>query len=160
MTGSAPSHEKLLHDAIELAVASVQRGGGPFGAIIVRNGSVIARGENRVTSSCDPTAHAEIVAIRSACSQLNTHTLPGCTLYSSCEPCPMCLGAILWARLDAVYYAASQHQAADAGFDDARFHEVLRKGTDALDITCDQILTDAATSPFAEWLKKHDRIEY
>ncbi|QDU37268.1 Guanine deaminase [Maioricimonas rarisocia] len=160
MTPSAPTHEDFLREAIDLAVTSVQVGGGPFGAVIVRDGGIIARGENRVTSSHDPTAHAEIVAIRTACSQLANHSLAGCTLYASCEPCPMCLGAVLWSRLGAVYYAASQDDAAAAGFDDARFYEALQRNSDGFGIPYRQLVSEAATQPFTAWKNKHDRVEY
>ncbi|MCU0246793.1 MAG: nucleoside deaminase, partial [Bryobacter sp.] len=109
---------RFLERAVALAARSVARGGGPFGAVVVRGGTVIAQAANRVTASHDPTAHAEVRAIRAACRKLGTHQLDGCEIYSSCEPCPMCLGAIYWARLSAVYFAASREDAARAGFDD------------------------------------------
>ncbi len=114
------SHEEFLREAVRLSIENVQTGqGGPFGALIVQNGQIIARGQNRVTQSLDPTAHAEVSAIRAACQALGTFVLSGCVLYTSCEPCPMCLAAAYWARVDAVYFAATQTDAADAGFDDA-----------------------------------------
>ena len=113
----------FLHEAIRLARENVEHGlGGPFGAIVVRNNEIIARAQNRVTQNNDPTAHAEICAIRAACQNLNTFRLSGCVLYSSCEPCPMCLAACYWARLDAVYFGATQTDAARAGFDDAHLY--------------------------------------
>ena len=120
------SHVDFLREAVRLSVENVQtEKGGPFGAVIVQNGSIIARGQNRVTESLDPTAHAEINAIRAACQRLNTFVLDGCVLYSSCEPCPMCLAAAYWARLNAVYFAATQTDAARAGFDDAFLYREL-----------------------------------
>lgn len=119
--------KKFMDQAIRLAKESVRKGvGGPFGAVIVKNGEVVAACSNSVTSTNDPTAHAEINAIRKACACLNTYQLSGCDIYTSCEPCPMCLGAIYWARLERVYYASTQMDAADAGFDDSFiYREIL-----------------------------------
>lgn len=120
----------FMEQAIQLAVENVRSGrGGPFAAVVVKNGQVIATGSNRVTSTNDPTAHAEVTAIREACRALNTFQLTGCDLYTSCEPCPMCLGAIYWARPDRVYFAATASDAADAGFDDSFIYEELNAGT-------------------------------
>ncbi len=118
--------EQFLRQAIALARAGMERGeGGPFGCVIVKDGQVVGRGNNRVTSSNDPTAHAEVVAIRAACAQLNSFQLEGCTVYTSCEPCPMCLGAIYWARPARIVYAATREDAADAGFDDSFIYAEL-----------------------------------
>ena len=114
-----------MREAIKLSAESVRSGGGPFGAVIVRNGEIIARGENRVTVCNDPTAHAEVSAIREAAARMGTYDLSGCEIYSSCEPCPMCLGAIYWARLDRLYYAGTRADAANVGFDDAHIYEEL-----------------------------------
>ncbi len=118
--------EQFLRHAIALARAGMERGdGGPFGCVIVKDGQVVGQGNNRVTSSNDPTAHAEVVAIRAACAQLNSFQLDGCTVYTSCEPCPMCLGAIYWARPARIVYAATREDAADAGFDDSFIYAEL-----------------------------------
>jgi len=117
---------RFLEEALELAEESAAVGGGPFGAVVVLGGKIVGRGANRVLLDCDPSAHAEVVAIRRAAQALGTHDLKGAVLYSSCEPCPMCLGAALWARLDRVVFGASREDAAAAGFDDARFFEDLR----------------------------------
>lgn len=117
--------QKWLDRAIDLAVANVAEGGGPFGAVVVRDGAVLGEGTNRVTLDLDPTAHAEVVALRNACQQVGDFSLTGATVYASCEPCPLCLSASLWARVDAVVHAADRHAAADAGFDDAVFHGLL-----------------------------------
>ena len=118
--------ETFMRQAVSLACANVAQGGGPFGAVIVRDGVVVATGVNRVTSLHDPTAHAEVQAIRAAALRLGTHDLSGCEIYASCEPCPMCLGAIYWAHLDRVYYAGSTADAARAGFDDSEIYDELR----------------------------------
>ena len=117
--------EELMRKAIELSVKNVAEGGGPFGAVIARNGEIVATGVNRVTDEHDPTAHAEVSAIRAACRKLNTFDLSGCEIYTSCEPCPMCLGAIYWAHLDRMYYGNNQHDAAEIGFDDAFIYEEI-----------------------------------
>lgn len=118
--------QRFLERAIELAGAGMaQGGGGPFGAVVVRGDQIVAEGQNQVTGSHDPTAHAEVAAIRAACAALKTHSLAGCEIYSSCEPCPMCLSAIYWARLDRLYYAATREDAAEIGFDDAFLYTEL-----------------------------------
>lgn len=144
--------------AIELATTNVAAGGGPFGAVVVRNGETIGRGANRVTATLDPTAHAEVVAIRAACRQLRDFSLAGCTLYTSCEPCPMCLAAALWARLDRVVYAADRGDAAAAGFDDAAFHGLFRAGTWPLVI--ERILMPERQRPFEAWQAFEARVPY
>jgi guanine deaminase len=119
-------HEQFLQRAVDLACRNVTEGnGGPYGALIVKDGRLVAKSGNRVTSTLDPTAHAEIVSIREACRKLNDFRLSGCVLYTSCEPCPMCLGAVYWARLEAVYYASSRLDAAAAGFDDGFIFDEL-----------------------------------
>lgn len=146
--------------AIELAIANVGDGGGPFGAIVVRDGEVIGRGINLVTTELDPTAHAEVVAIRRACRAVSDFSLAGASLYASCEPCPLCLAAALWARIGRVVYAADRNDAARAGFDDAVFHEVLSSGGDPRILDVDQVRLPEAQRPFETWLSKPDRIPY
>jgi tRNA(Arg) A34 adenosine deaminase TadA len=118
-------HDKFMARAIELAQESANSGGGPFGCVIVRDGEIVGEGHNQVTSTLDPTAHAEVVAIRNACKNLDSFQLDGCTVYASCEPCPMCLGAIYWARAEKIFIACNRHDAANAGFDDAFIYEEL-----------------------------------
>lgn len=134
--------------------------GGPFGAVIVRDQEIVGRGWNRVTSTNDPTAHAEIVAIRDACSQLRTFSLKGCEIYCSCEPCPMCLAAIYWSRLDRVYYAATSEDAMAAGFDDRRLNQELALPCAKRSIPMEQSLQEEARVALAAWLRKKDRIQY
>ncbi|MCE5301993.1 MAG: nucleoside deaminase [Planctomycetaceae bacterium] len=154
-------HRAFLHEAIRLSIEKSQAGeGGPFGAVIVRNDEIVGRGWNRVTSAKDPTAHAEIMAIRDACKNLDTFSLAGCHLYTSCEPCPMCLAAIYWARLDRVCYAATRHDAAAAGFDDRRIYEELAMDMDRRSIPMTQDLHDEACQAFRDWLKNPHRTPY
>jgi len=153
-------HTSFLHQAIELAVDNVKHSGGPFGAIIIFNDMVIATGVNRVTATHDPTAHAEIVAIRAACTYLNSFQLTDCILYSSCEPCPMCLGAIYWARPSAVYYASSRFDAAAVGFDDSFIYEQLALPADQRSIATQQIVTENHSAPFDLWRQTQEKIEY
>mgnify|MGYP000146680837 CR=1 FL=1 len=158
---SPTSTDAFLDEAIELAVDNVESGlGGPFAALIVADGSVVARGTNRVTTVHDPTAHAEITAIRAACQERGDFHLDGCTLYSTCEPCPMCLGAIYWAHLDRVVYAATRDAAAAAGFDDEHIYEELdTPPADRRIPMCRE--TDAdAERPFQAWRDYEDRVEY
>lgn len=157
--------EQWLQQAVDLAVASVGRGGGPFGAVIVHDVEVVATGTNQVTASLDPTAHAEVVAIRAACAALGDFSLSGCVLYSSCEPCPMCAAAALWARLDRVAFAADRDDAAEGGFDDRAFHHLFTGG--AADRWPTPVVgvgltggRAAAVAPFRAWQDKPDRIDY
>ena len=141
-----------MHRAIALAVENVRSGrGGPFAALMVKHGKIIAEGANQVTSTNDPTAHAEIVAIRAACRALGDFQLPGCDLYTTCEPCPMCLGAIYWARPARIFYAASAADAAAAGFDDAFIYEEIRRPLDVRSLPSAQILPAAGLAPFQAW---------
>jgi guanine deaminase len=157
---SEPNPEFLRH-AIALATRNVTTGaGGPFGAVVVRDGKIVGEGANSVTATCDPTAHAEVNAIRAAAKALGTFTLAGCELYSSCEPCPMCLAAAYWARLDAVYYGASAADAARAGFDDALLYAELRKNTADRKLRSTQLLGDEAWASFAAWIASPNKIEY
>lgn len=134
--------------------------GGPFGSIIVKNSKIIAKGINRVTSSNDPTAHSEIVTIREACKTLNTFDLSGCTLYVNCEPCPMCLCACYWARIDKVFFALEKKDAQKAGFDDAYFYEQICKPIPERDLIMVQCLRKEALALFEKWEKKTDKIMY
>ena len=151
----------FLRRAIALATRNVTSGnGGPFAALVVRKGEVIAEGVNIVTATKDPTAHGEITAIRAACKALNTFSLAGCELYTSCEPCPMCLAASHWARLDSVFYAASAEDAAKAGFDDEFLYAEFRKPPAERSMPAIQSLRDEAWSSFAAWLASSNRIPY
>ena len=160
---AAPDPTPFLREAIALSVENVAAGrGGPFGAVVVRRGVVIAQGVNCVTAALDPTAHAEIEAIRSACRGLKSFSLAGCVLYSSCEPCPMCLSAAYWARLDAVYWAATQADAARAGFDDAFLYAQIALPPDArtLPQTPVPALQDEARAAFRLWDMEPGRVRY
>jgi guanine deaminase len=151
----------FMREAIELSREGMHAGhGGPFGCIIVKDGTVVARGINRVTSTCDPTAHGEVVAIREACAVLKTHNLSGCALYTSCEPCPMCLAAIYWARIDVIYYANTRADAAAIGFDDDLIYRELALAIEHRSKTMKPLLRDEAWTVFQEWTKKEDRIHY
>ncbi|HQT43439.1 MAG TPA: nucleoside deaminase [Halothiobacillus sp.] len=163
MSDCAPSEQeqKFMRQAIALSREKMVAGfGGPFGAVITKNGGVVAVGFNQVTSTNDPTAHAEVSAIRQACQTLNTFDLAGCEIYTSCEPCPMCLSAIYWARLDKIYYANSRQDAADIGFDDAFLYDEIPKDIKARSITTIRILPNEAILPFEEWKQKSDKIAY
>ena len=147
--------------AIELATENVTaRGGGPFGAVVVRAGELVATGANQVTATNDPTAHAEVVAIRNACRALGTFDLGGCEIYSSCEPCPMCLTAILWARCEALYYGNTAGDAAEAGFDDSYFYEQVRLPAAARALPTANLLRGEALESFRAWRVCADRVEY
>lgn len=153
--------EFFMQEAIDLAKKNMESGnGGPFGAIVVKDGKIIGKGSNKVTSDNDPTAHAEITAIRNACKNLNSFQLDGCEIYTSCEPCPMCLGAIYWARPGKVYYAATKDDAADAGFDDEFIYKELATSIDQRQIPMKQLLRDKAQLVFEGWKKKEGKIEY
>ncbi|MCK0118574.1 guanine deaminase [Isoptericola sp. CG 20/1183] len=153
------SDERWLTRAVELAVAAVPAGDGPFGAVVVRGGEVVAEGTNRVTAEHDPSAHAEVVALRAAGRALRTFDLTGAVLYSSCEPCPMCLATALWARVDRVVFAADRHDAAAAGFDDRLFHDVLA-GRAPAPVPVEQRTVAAAASPFEAWVAHDGRTPY
>jgi len=156
----AASHERFLRLAIELAEARVRAGGGPFGAVVVREGGIVGTGFNAVVPLGDPTAHAEVQAIRDACATLGAYRLDGCALYASCEPCPMCLGAIYWSRLGTVYFAGTRMDAAAAGFDDARFHQDMARSPAERTIRLIRLLGDEGRRPFTLWLAKPDRVLY
>ena len=152
---------EFLRRAILLAIQNVNaRGGGPFAAVIVRDGKIVGEGVNTVTAANDPTAHGEVNAIRAACKALDTFALAGCELYTSCEPCPMCLAASYWARLDAIFYGASAADAKRAGFDDAFLYDEFRKGRAARSLPATQLLADEAWASFAAWIALPDKVEY
>lgn len=154
-------HAEFMREAIRLSLRAVRRdAGGPFGAVVVKDGVIVGRGWNAVTSRNDPTLHAEVMAIRAACRRLGAFTLNGCALYTSCEPCPMCLGAIHWARIGRVYYANTRADAAAAGFDDARFYEELARPLSERRIRMRPLLRAEALAAFAAWRAKPDRIRY
>jgi guanine deaminase len=151
----------FMREAIERAVENVRSGrGGPFAAVVVKEGRIIAAGANCVTSTNDPTAHAEVTAIREACRALGTFQLTGCEIYTSCEPCPMCLGAIYWARPERVYFGATAGDAAAAGFDDSFIYEELMRPKTERRIPLEPMMREAALQPFREWAEKSDRIGY
>ena len=153
-----PDH---LRRAITLAIENVLASrGGPFAAVIVRDGEIVAEGANSVTTTNDPTAHGEVNAIRNACRVLGTFSLEGCEIYSSCEPCPMCLAAIYWARIGAIYYGCNQLDAAKAGFDDAFLYEEIGKAVGSRSIPCAQMLQDEAWTAFATWQELPTKVDY
>lgn len=150
-----------LEHAISLALDSVGTGGGPFGALVVREGSILATGQNRVTVDNDPTAHAEVSAIRAACAQLGTFALEGCTLYTSCEPCPLCLAASMWARLQRVVFSANRHDAARGGFDDTAFYQMFAQDSRSwAQPVVDELRLSGSTQPFQTWLAHTRRVDY
>jgi tRNA(Arg) A34 adenosine deaminase TadA len=154
-------NEDFMREAIRISVEQMRAGqGGPFGAVIVREGRIIARGWNRVTTSQDPTAHAEVTAIREACRVVNDFRLEGCELYASCEPCPMCLGAIYWSRLERLFFAATRRDAADAGFDDEFIYRELPLEPAGRRLPTVQLMRESALGAFAEWKVKADRVRY
>jgi guanine deaminase len=162
MTNHQPKGNPIfMQQAIALATENVTSGaGGPFGAVVVRDGVVIATGANRVTLNNDPTAHAEVMAIRAACQALNTFQLTGCTVYTSCEPCPMCLAAIYWARCSAIYYGNTAADAAAIGFDDSFLYAEVKKPLADRSIPTVQLLSDQAIASFQAWRDQTERIDY
>jgi tRNA(Arg) A34 adenosine deaminase TadA len=151
---------KFMQRAIELSIKSVNQGTGPFGAVIVKENKIISEGFNNVTSANDPTSHAEIVAIRSACKSLNNFSLEDCILYTTCEPCPMCLSAIYWAHIDKVYYANTRNDAQKIDFSDALIYEELSKTIKERKIPMHQMMRDEALKVFEMWDKKADKVKY
>lgn len=149
-----------MRRAIELSKESVANGGGPFGAVIVKDGKIIAESSNSVTIDNDPTAHAEVNTIRKACKALNTFELVGCEIYSSCEPCPMCLGAIYWSRLDELYFANTKKDAADIGFDDSFIYDELNVSVENRRVKTSQFMREEAIVAFQNWEEKVDKTEY
>lgn len=152
--------EELMRKAISLSIQNVEEGGGPFGAVIAKNGEIIATGVNRVTAQCDPTAHAEVNAIREACAKLGTFDLTGCEIYTSCEPCPMCLGAIYWAHLDRMYCGNSKHDAKEIGFDDSFIYDEIDLKAEERKLSSKVLLPNEAIKAFKAWEEKEDKIEY
>ena len=153
--------ERFMRMAIELATANVLSGaGGPFGAVIVKDGAVVATGVNQVTANNDPTAHAEVTAIRNSAKKLGSFELAGCTIYSSGEPCPMCLGAILWARCEALYFGSTALDAAAAGFDDSAFYDEVRRGVGERHLKTVNLMRHEAGASFKAWSEYAGRIEY
>ena len=151
---------EFMKRAIELSVKSVNNGGGPFGCVIVKDEKIISEGSNKVTSSNDPTAHGEIVAIREACKSINNFSLNGCELYSTCEPCPMCLAAIYWARIDKVYYANTRKDAQKIDFDDSLIYSEFQKNINERKIPMIQMMRNEALKAFELWDKKIDKVKY
>lgn len=156
MTGDT----KLLRRAIEIALEGIRNGYGPFGAVVSKNGKIVAGSENQVVLLKDPTAHAEILAIRKAAGILKTHDLSGCILYTSCEPCPMCLGAIYWSGIKTVVYASDRDDAAEAGFNDSLFHKEISLDSSERQITFIQIKDPSAVEVFTRWKKFENKIQY
>ena len=152
--------DDFMREAIALSIENVKNGGGPFGAVIVKDGKIIARGVNRVTASNDPTAHAEVSAIREAAGKLGRFNLSGCEIYTSCEPCPMCLGAIYWARLDKMYYANTKTDAKDIGFDDSFIYDELELKPADRKLPSETLLRKEAIKAFEMWDTKANKIEY
>ena len=149
-----------MREAIALSSRNVDNGGGPFGAVIVKDGKIVARGANRVTADNDPTAHAEVNAIRKAAAELGTFDLSGCEIYTSCEPCPMCLSAIYWARIDRIYYGNTQYDAKAINFDDSFIYDEIAKPHSQRTIPCQNLMRDEALAGFRAWSEKEDKIEY
>lgn len=154
------NHETFMKRAIELAQNSVKNGGGPFGAVIVKGGEIVAEGSNCVTLDNDPTAHAEVTTIRKACKALNTFDLSGCVVYTSCEPCPMCLSAIYWARMDAIYYGCTKEDAKEIDFDDSFIYDEIALKPEKRSIPSEEIFRAEALSAFKMWDEKEDKTEY
>jgi guanine deaminase len=151
---------RFMRRAIALSQTGIAGGGGPFGAVVVKGERILGEGSNRVTASNDPTAHAEIVAIRAACAALGSFRLDGCAIYSSCEPCPMCLAAIYWSRLDRIYYANDRADAAAIGFDDALIYREVALPPDGRTVPMVRLLAEEARSTFAAWQNKPDKVLY
>jgi tRNA(Arg) A34 adenosine deaminase TadA len=155
------NHEEFMSEAVKAALKGMSNNeGGPFGCIVVKNGEIIGSGNNKVTSTNDPTAHAEVTAIRDACKNIGSFQLDGCIIYTSCEPCPMCLGAIYWARPDKVYYGSNQQDAANIGFDDEFIYKEIALPYEKRSIPFEQVGREIALEPFIKWSEKQDKIEY
>ena len=152
--------DRWIARTVELALANVADGGGPFGAVVVRDGELLAEGQNRVTRDSDPTAHAEVQAVRAACRALGDFSLPGAVLYTSCEPCPLCLSAALWARVARVVYAADRHDAARGGFDDRVFYELFETPREQWHVVVEGMRPGNAADPFDAWLANGGRTDY
>ena len=154
------TNAELMRKGIELSIENVANGGGPFGAVIARNGEIIATGVNRVTANNDPTAHAEVSAIRAAAEKLGRFDLSDCEIFTSCEPCPMCLGAIYWARLNKIYFANNKTDAKNIGFDDSFIYDELALPRDQRHLSAEEMMRNEAIKAFEAWTKKTDKIEY
>ena len=152
--------KKFMRKAIELSLNNIKKGGGPFGAVIVKDGKIIATGVNRVTANNDPTAHAEINAIRKAAAKLKNFDLSGCEIYTSCEPCPMCLGAIYWAHIDKMYFANTKADAQNAGFDDSFIYEEINLKPEDRKLKSQQLLREEALAAFETWKNTTNKTEY
>jgi tRNA(Arg) A34 adenosine deaminase TadA len=150
----------LMRKAIKLSIESVKRGGGPFGAVITKDCKIISTGVNQVTKSNDPTAHAEINAIRKAARKMGTFDLSGCKIFTSCEPCPMCLGAIYWAHLDKLYYGNTKTDAKEIGFDDSFIYDELKLKPADRKVAMERLLPEEAIRAFKDWMKKEDKVKY
>lgn len=153
-------NKKFMRKAIALSIDNVHNGGGPFGAVIVKDGKIIATGVNGVTKHNDPTAHAEVTAIRKASKKLGTFDLEGCEIYTSCEPCPMCLGAVYWAHLDKMYYGNTKTDAKNIGFDDSFIYDEIDLKPENRKVKTIQVLADEAIKAFEAWTEKEDKVEY
>lgn len=159
-TDFSETDRRFMQMAIDLSVENIDQGGGPFGAVIVRDGELVAMGANRVVPNNDPTAHAEVVAIRNACAKLHTFDLKGCTVYTSCEPCPMCLSALYWAGIERICYANTKRDAAAIEFDDSFIYDQLRLDYDRRSIHCEHFMRNEAMVAFDKWQSKTDKVEY
>ena len=153
------TRKELMRKAIELSIENIASGGGPFGAVITRDGEIIATGVNRVTSEHDPTSHAEVNAIRNACRKLNTFDLAGCEIYTSCQPCPMCLGAIYWAHIDKIYYGNTKTDAKEIGFDDSFIYDELALPDSLRRLPAESMLSDEATTACRPWEESDSKIK-
>jgi len=149
-----------MHKAITLSIENIKNGGGPFGAVIVKDEKIIATGVNRVTLNNDPTAHAELIAIRKASKKLGTYNLAGCQIYTSCEPCPMCLGAVYWAHLDKIYYGNTKTDAKNSGFDDSFIYDEIQLRPENRRLEATQLLPDEAIIAFNKWKNTEDKVLY
>ena len=151
---------RWMREAIRLSIENVKNNGGPFGAVIVKDGQLVATGVNRVTDSCDPTAHAEVSAIRAACRKLHTYDLKGCEIFTSCEPCPMCLSAIYWAHIDKVYYGNTKEDAKEIDFDDSFIYDELALDRSKRRLPSEPLLREVALAAFKLWAETDDKTEY
>ncbi|MFI3282172.1 MAG: nucleoside deaminase [Rikenellaceae bacterium] len=154
------TNKELMRVAINLSIENIKNGGGPFGAVIAKDGEIVATGVNRVTAKNDPTAHAEVSAIREACQKLGVFNLEGYEIFTSCEPCPMCLGAIYWARLSKMYYGNNKTDAADIGFDDSFIYDEIALPLPKRRLSSEQLLSEEALKAFRYWNETNDKIEY
>ncbi|MBQ2419143.1 MAG: nucleoside deaminase [Alistipes sp.] len=159
-TNFTSEDKKFMQLAIDLSIENVAQGGGPFGAVIVRNGEIIATGTNRVTENCDPTAHAEVSAIRAACAKLGDFKLSGCTIYSSCEPCPMCLSALYWAGVERIFYGNTKQDAKSINFDDSFIYDQIALDYSERAIPCINFMREEALAGFKAWVEKVDKVLY